>query len=110
MPYYKAAGSHILHFGEGDIRIAHGCSLDRANKVDNEIVFVLGKPGAIGRDSTAEPGLDGEVDESVVGLLSSDVDAPVRLIFETVASLDVLMDQLGLLREKMLASEPAQAE
>ena len=89
MPIYKneADGSLVVHCGVGDILICD--VLGPAS----EIIFSQDVRGEIGR------AWDGPR-----GRTSAELKHPVRLVFENVSSLDVLLDALNKLRARMEAN------
>ncbi|BDI33427.1 hypothetical protein CCAX7_54780 [Capsulimonas corticalis] len=93
MPSYPGDdGSLILHFGSGDIAICPSKGLDR--ECEDEIAFIVHEPGEVGR-------YYGEWK----GKSTSELNTPVRMIFDTVDALDVVVEQLTTLRFKMTGDE-----
>jgi hypothetical protein len=90
MPIYEAASSLILHFGHGDIAVCNGRNVEK--DYEDEIVFVRQEPHEIGASG-----------DELIGKATEAIDCPVRFIFDKVESLDVVMDELGKLRKKMVA-------
>lgn len=90
MPIYEAAGSLILHFGHGDIAVCNGRNAEK--DYEDEICFIRQEPHRIG-----------ESGDGLIGQVTDAVDCPVRFIFDKVESLDVVIEELGKLREKIMA-------
>lgn len=89
MPIYEASGSLILHFGYGDIAISTGRNVEKT--IEDELVFTGQSP----------PKPIGRTDDGMTGLDSQYLGSPVRMIFDQVESLDVLIEQAQALRQKM---------
>lgn len=90
MPIYETGTSKILHFGHGDIGVVIGRSTDLPTETDNELIFF-----------SQEARLIGDPSEQHGGETSEDVLCPVRMIFDTPDSIDVLMGQLNELRDRI---------
>lgn len=90
MPIYEAAKSLVLHFGYGDITVANGRNAEK--DYEDEICFVRQEPHAIGEENAA-----------LIGKATDAIDCTVRLIFDKIESLDVVIEELQRLREKMTA-------
>jgi hypothetical protein len=89
MPIYEAAGSLVLHFGHGDIAVCNGRNVEKAH--EDEICFVRQEAHSIGESADAE----------LAGQSTDKIDCPVRLVFDKLESLDVVVDELLKLRAKM---------
>jgi hypothetical protein len=89
MPIYEAQGSLILHFGEGDISISNGRNAEK--DFEDELCFTAQPAHRIGEENT-----------EIVGKNTKEVGTAVRMVFEKLESLDVLIEQAMILREKML--------
>jgi hypothetical protein len=86
--YLDDSGALVLHFGHGDIAVNTG---RRGENREDEVVFVLGEPGEIGRPA------------SLHGQSTADLNIAVRMIFDNVEALDVVLETLQDLRAKMIA-------
>jgi hypothetical protein len=95
MPIYEAANSLVLHFGHGDIAVIRGRNVETDHQ--NELCFVRQSERPIGAP----------VDVEIGGKTTDVVDCPVRLIFDNAESLDVIIEELQKLREKMAARAAA---
>jgi hypothetical protein len=91
MPIYEGDGSLILHFGRGDVAVVTGRNTEK--DYEDELCFV--------RQSEHEIGAP--VDPELAGKATDVVDCPVRLVFDNVESLDVVIEELQKLRAKMEA-------
>lgn len=98
MPHYTndSDGSLVLHFGQGDIAVCTGRATDsRAAHDEDELLFVVGQ----GKHPIGDPaGLEGRRTDE---LREAGLQTPVRLVFDNIESLDVVLDKLWRLREGM---------
>ena len=92
MPAYLASGSLILRFGEGDIAICTARAAD--SPYANEIAFA----------ENHEPRPIGSANPEHIGRSTADLACPVRLVFDRVESVDVLIGQLQALRAGMCSA------
>jgi hypothetical protein len=81
----------VLHFGHGDILVSNGSQINE-DKTDL-LIFQQTKPHEIGIFDT---------DDSRTG---ASVVPPVKMYFEKVESIDVVIEQLQLLKKRFLESE-----
>lgn len=94
MPAYQSGQSICLHFGWGDIGVCLGRNVTKS--FEDELVFSPSTPHVIGEPTT-----------ELEGKTTDEIPAPVRMIFENVESLDVVVDQLNLLRQKIVDAKGA---
>ena len=92
MPIYQDVDGHpVVHLGVGDVVIALGRALNSPAEYRDELVFLEGfRAQAVG---AACPEAD--------GTMTQPGQAAVRVIFDTIAALDVVLAKLMELRQDL---------
>lgn len=91
MPVYDNAGAIVLHFGSGDIAV-HSAREEGGEGPEDELIFVRSTPHEVGSPSTLNAPQD------------ASTGVAVRMIFESVESLDALIAQAQELRAGMVSA------
>jgi hypothetical protein len=100
MPIYdrESDSARVYHLGAGDIKISHGQDADTLKW--GQLLFSQGEPGEVGRYHEHPP-----------GMLSTELAKPLTaLVFDSVESLDVLIERANTLRGLMIEQTDEQQE
>ena len=92
MPILQKGPTITAFFGTGDIAICVGRDADGdPNAPENEVVLVRANPHEIGEWTLA---FDGKT--------SDEVDAPIRMVFDKVESVNVMIERLHAVRSNLI--------